>query len=217
MLSFGQYAELSHSIVTCRMFLFGLARLVYMEMNPDGKEKKTREKSFSGKSYKGSEWSEESLGGFIDDVISKKTKLAKLKKHPKVTERKPMTKQSKSRGQEKDLKEERAERRAKARGGAGARAETKGGADKNKNRVNVGRDGKMSKSWEGRKQEQQQDEREKERRRREQMLREAENADGIEYVGDDGNEEDVNDAATSDSDDLEVEEIVVDGDTGEVR
>jgi hypothetical protein len=180
------------------------------------KKSSTASKQFEGRAYKGAEWDSEKISDFLADVSSGKSKLAKLKKHPAVQERVSPSSgkkasESASKGQDSSrkktsgaAKEDRAESTKKTplSSAQGTQSKTTAGRGK-RHSVDIGKDGNMRKSWE----QQQEDkaaelQRERERRRQvrqiffanfhgslifcQQMEKEAKDADGIEFVGEDG-------------------------------
>ncbi len=159
--------------------------MVFLQLprdDPSQKKKKNAPaKQFEGRAYKGSDWDASKLSDFLEGVSTGKTKLAKLKKHPAISERiAPSTgkksSDSTSKGSESSKKKgsatsksEKAEPTKRASSAPSATRPKPSSTRSGRHTVDIGKDGSMRKSWEAQ-QEEKAAELQRERDRRRQVL-----------------------------------------------
>jgi hypothetical protein len=159
--------------------------LVFLQLPRDDpsqkKKKNSPAKQFEGRAYKGSDWDTSKLSDFLEGVSTGKTKLAKLKKHPAISERVSpsagkKSSDSSSKGSESPKKKgsasskgEKAEPTKRSSPAPGASRPKPSSARSGRHTVDIGKDGNMRKSWEVQ-QEEKAAELQRERERRRQVL-----------------------------------------------
>ena len=159
--------------------------MVFLQLPRDDpsqkKKKNSPAKQFEGRAYKGSDWDASKLSDFLESVSNGKTKLAKLKKHPSISERAApsagkKSSDSTSKGSETSKKKgsasskgEKAEATKRSSPTPSASRPKPSSARTGRHTVDIGKDGSMRKSWEAQ-QEEKAAELQRERERRKQVL-----------------------------------------------